>query len=127
MAAVWIVAAAFLPEWWLGEEAFGTAHPAPLHQLHLLSDLTAALEPRLAYATLAFAAAASTFAAWSSVRGYARVGRVVGRLEMGAVPPGAEQVKAVEEAAARHRMSVGLVMSDCPLSFVCGFRRSKLV
>jgi hypothetical protein len=52
------VAAAFLPEWWLGEEAFGTAHPAPLHQLHLLSDLTAALEPRLAYATLAFAAVA---------------------------------------------------------------------
>ena len=55
------------------------------------------------------------------------MGRVVGRLEMGAVPPGAEQVKAVEGAAARHRMSVGLVMSDCPLSFVCGFRRSKLV
>jgi Zn-dependent protease with chaperone function len=127
VAAVWIVAAAFLPEWWLGEEAFGTAHPAPLHQLHLLSDLTAALEPRLAYATLAFAAAASAFAAWSSARGYARVGRVVGRLEVTAAPPRPEQVEVVKEAAARHRMSVGLVMSDCPLSFVWGFRRSKLV
>ncbi len=45
VVATWIVLAAFLPEWWLGEEAFGTAHPAPLHQLHLLSDgaLTAAV------------------------------------------------------------------------------------
>ncbi len=126
-AATWIVLAAFLPEWWLGEEAFGAAHPAPLHRLHLLSDLTAALEPRLAYATLAFAAAASAFAAWSSARGYARVGRVVRRLEMVAVPPRPEQVEVVRAAAERHRMGVGLVMSDCPLSFVWGFRRSKLV
>ncbi|HEX8352852.1 MAG TPA: M56 family metallopeptidase [Pyrinomonadaceae bacterium] len=127
VAATWIVAAAFLPEWWLGEEAFGAAHPAPLHRLHLLSDLTAALEPRLAYATLAFAAAASAFAAWSSASGYARVGRVVRRLEMGAVPPRPEQVEVVRAAAGRHRMGVGLVMSDCPLSFVWGFRRSKLI
>jgi len=127
VAATWIVVAAYLPEWWLGEEAFGAAHPAPLHQLHLLSDLTAALEPRLAYATLAFAAAASAFAAWSSVRGYARVGRVVRRLEMGAAPPRPEQVEIVKTAAGRQRMSVGLVMSDCPLSFVWGFRRPKLV
>ncbi len=127
VAATWIVAAAFLPEWWLGEEAFGAAHAAPIHQLHLLSDLTAALEPRLAYATLAFAAAASAFAAVSSVRGYARVGRVVSRLEMGAAPPRPEQVELVKEAAGRHRIGVGLVMSDCPLSFVWGFRRPKLV
>lgn len=127
VAATWIVAAAFLPEWWLGEEAFGAAHPAPLHQLHLLSDLTSALEPRLAYATLAFTAVASAFAAVSSARGYARVGRVVRRLEMSAVPPRAEQVEVVRAAAERHRVSVGLLMSDCPLSFVWGFRRSKLV
>jgi Zn-dependent protease with chaperone function len=127
VAAIWIVVAAFLPEWWLGEEAFGAAHPAPLHQLHLLSDLTAALEPRLAYTTLAFAAVASAFAAWTSARGYARVGRVVGRLEMAAAPPRPEQVEIVKEAAERHGISVGLVMSDCPLSFVWGFRRPKLV
>ena len=127
VAATWIVLAAFLPEWWLGEEAFGAAHPAPLHQLHLLSDLTAALEPRLAYATLVFAASASAFAAASSARGYARVGRVVRRLEMGAAPPRPEQVEIVKAAAARHRISVGLVMSDCPLSFVWGFRSPKLI
>jgi Zn-dependent protease with chaperone function len=127
VASTWIVAAAFMPEWWLGEEAFGAAHPAPLHQLHLLSDLTAALEPRLAYATLAFAASASAFAAWSSARGYARVGRVVRRLEMGAAPPRPEQVEVVRVVAERHGMSVGLLLSDCPLSFVWGFRRSKLV
>ncbi|HEX6623717.1 MAG TPA: hypothetical protein VF064_08395, partial [Pyrinomonadaceae bacterium] len=101
VTAIWIVGAAFLPEWWLGEEAFGTAHPAPLHQLHLLSDLTAALEPRLAYATLAFAAAASAFAAVSSARGYARVGLVIRRLEMGIAPPRPEQVEVVRAAVAR--------------------------
>jgi len=127
VTATWIVIAAFLPEWWLGEEAFGAAHSAPLHQLHLLSDLTAALEPRLAYATLTFAAAASAFAAVSSVLGYLRVGRVVGRLEMAAAPPRPEQVEMVKEAAGRHRISVGLLMSDCPLSFVWGFRNPKLV
>ena len=127
VGATWIVVAAFLPEWWLGEEAFGAAHPAPLHQLHLLSDLTAGLEPRLAYATLTFAAAASAFAAMSSVLGYLRVGRVVGRLEMAAAPPRPEQVEIVKEAAGRHRISVGLLMSDCPLSFVWGFRNPKLV
>jgi Zn-dependent protease with chaperone function len=125
--AAWLVAAAMLPEWWLGEAVFDAAHSAPLHQLHLLSDLTATLEPRLAYATLLFAAAASAFAAWSSFRGYARVGRIVRHLEMNAPPPPTEQVALVKAAAARHHLDVGLMMSDYPLSFVWGFRRSKLV
>jgi Zn-dependent protease with chaperone function len=125
--AAWIVAAAFLPEWWLPEAVFDVEHPAPLHQLHLLSDLTATLEPNLAYATLLFATSAALFAAWSSVRGYNRVGRLVGRLKMNAAPPSLEQVALVEEVAARHGLEVGLVMSDYPLSFVWGYRRTKLV
>ena len=125
--AAWIVIAAFLPEWWLAEAVFDAEHPAPLHQLHLLSDLTATLEPKLAYATLLFATSAALFAAWSSVRGYTRVGGLVGRLKMNAAPPTPEQVAFVEETAARHGLEVGLVMSDYPLSFVWGYRRSKLV
>jgi hypothetical protein len=39
--ALWIVLAALLPETWLGAEVFKTAHIAPVHQWHLLSDLTA--------------------------------------------------------------------------------------
>jgi hypothetical protein len=45
--ATWIVAAAFLPEWWL-PDAFNAAHSTP-HDLHLLADVTAKLEPTLAY------------------------------------------------------------------------------
>lgn len=127
VAAAWVVAAAFLPEWLLAEAVFDAEHPAPLHHFHLLSDLTATLEPKLAYATLFFAVSAALFAAWSSVSGYNRVGRLVGRLKMNAAPPPAGQVALVEEEAARHGLEVGLVMSDYPLSFVWGYRRTKLV
>jgi len=125
--AAWIVTAAFLPEWWLTEAVFDAEHPPPLHRLHLLSDLTATLEPKLAYATLLFASSAALFAAWSSIRSYNRVGRLVGRLKMNAVPPSAEQVALVEEVARKHSLEVGLVMSDCPISFIWGYRRTKLI
>jgi Zn-dependent protease with chaperone function len=125
--AAWIVTAAFLPEWWLSEAVFDAEHPAPLHHLHLLSDLTATLEPKLAYATMFFALSAALFAAWSSIRGYNRVGRLVGRLNMNAEQPLPEQVALVEEVAKRHGLEVGLVMSDYPLSFVWGYRRTRLV
>lgn len=127
VVAAWLVAASLLPEWWLTQSVFEAEHPAPQHQLHLLSDLTAALEPRLAYATLLFFTAAAAFAVWSSVRGLARVGRLVERLEMNTVPPPPEQVALVKRAAARHGIDVGLVMSDYPLSFVWGYRSSKLI
>lgn len=127
VAAAWLVLASLLPGWWLGEAAFDAAHPTPLHELHLLSDLTASLEPALAYATISFAVAAALFAAWSSLRGYARVGGVIERLGMNAAPPPAGQLALVERVAAGHGLDVGLVMSDYPLSFVWGFGRSKLV
>ena len=127
MIAAWLTAAAFLPEWWLGEAAFDAAHPQPLHQLHLLGNLTAMLEPVLAYFTLAVTTAAALFAASQSVRGYLRVGRVVERLQLSATPPPVDQLALVNQAAEQHGMSVGLVMSDYPFSFVWGFGRSKLV
>ena len=127
VAAAWLVAGALLPKSWLGEAAFDAAHAAPLHELHLLSDLTASLEPALAYAAIMFVFAAALFAAWSSLRGYARVGKVVRRLEMNATQPAAGQVALVKRIAASRGLHVGLVMSDYPLSFVWGFGRSRLV
>lgn len=127
LSAGWIVAAAFIPETWLGKASFDAAHLAPLHEMHLLGDVTAKFEPALAYAAFTFFIAAAIFAAWSSARGSWRVGRVIQRLEMNAAPPPAEQIKLVERITQREKLDVGLVMSDYPFSFVWGFRRSKLV
>jgi Zn-dependent protease with chaperone function len=126
-AGAWLVAASLLPQAWLGERDFAASHPPPHHQLHLLGEMTAALEPGLAYATLVFAAAAATFALWSGVRGYLGVCRVIDRLETNASSPPARQVARVEEAAAKYRLGVGVVMSEYPFSIVWGFWRARLV
>lgn len=127
LASAWLVAAALLPQAWLGEQNFAASHPSPQHQLHLLGNVTAALEPGLAYATLLFAAAAAAFALWSGVRGYLGISRVIDRLEMNAAPPPAEQIARVEAAAAKYKFSVGVVMSEYPFSIVWGFGRARLV
>lgn len=125
--AAWLVTAALLPESWLGQAGFEAAHPEPRHSLHLLGELTASLEPALAYGTLAFAAGAGMFTLWSSVRSYLRVGSVIARLEMQAAPPPPTQLALVERIATQRGLAVGLVVSDHPFSFVWGFNRSKLV
>lgn len=125
--AMWIVAASLLPELWLSDVTFDAAHTAPLHELHLLGYLTAMLEPALSLAMFTFIVTAIVFAAWSSARGYARIGRVIKCLEMNAAPPPPEQLALVRELTARRKLAVGLVMSNYPLSFVWGFWRTKLV
>lgn len=126
LAALWLVAASLLPEAWLGHTAFDSIHTAQ-HDLHLLGLFTARIEPTLAYATLLFVISASAFAVWSSVRAHARIGGIIKRLEMHALPPTPDKVALVEKLAAGHKLDVGLVMSDYPLSFVWGFGRSKLL
>ncbi|MBX3278810.1 MAG: M56 family metallopeptidase [Acidobacteria bacterium] len=123
----WLVAASLLPQAWLGEQSFAASHPAPHHQLHLLGDLTASLEPGLAYATLVFALAATSFAVWSVVRGYLGVSSVIDRLGMNSTPPASSRVAFVEQLATKRRLGVGVVLSDYPFSFVWGFGRSRLV
>ncbi len=127
VTSAWLVMAALLPEFWLGSSGFDAAHPAPLHELHLLSDLTAKLEPTLGYATVLFIAGVAIFAAWSSVRNFLKVGSVIRRLETTAVQPPAEQVALVETIALRRGLAVWLVLSNYRVSFVWGFSRSKLV
>jgi Zn-dependent protease with chaperone function len=123
--ALWIVAAAFLPKFWM-PEAFNAAHRTP-HELHLLGDLTARVEPTLAYMMLLFAAGAGLFTAWSGWHSYVRVSQLTSRLQMNAEPAEPRQIARVEETATHYGFQVGLVMSDYPFSFVWGFTRSKLI
>lgn len=125
--SAWLVGASLLPEAIMGKAAFEAAHPSPLHELHLLGEITASLEPTLAYLTMLFLIAATSFAVVSTMRGYLRVSGLVKRLEVNAVQPSREQLSLVQETAARYGMEVGLVMSDYPFSFVWGFTRSKLI
>lgn len=48
-------------------------------------------------------------------------------LEIEAAAPEPEKILLVEKSAERHRLKVGLVMSEQPLTFVWGFWQSKLV
>jgi beta-lactamase regulating signal transducer with metallopeptidase domain len=123
--ALWIVAAAFLPEFWM-PDAFNAAHSTP-HELHLLGDLTARVEPTLAYMLLLFAAGAGLFTAFSGWQSYMRVAQLISRLQMNAEPAEPHQIARVEETAQRYGFQVGRVMSDYPFSFVWGFTRSKLI
>lgn len=127
LAALWLVAAALLPRLWLTPEAFAAEHSAPLHQLHLLGELTVGLEPALAYAIVSALVVMTTFAIWSNLRGSWRVSRVIKQLDIQAGAPPLEQVALVNEVARKAGLSIGLVMSDYPLSFVWGFRHSKLI
>ncbi|MGI8783453.1 MAG: M56 family metallopeptidase [Acidobacteriota bacterium] len=127
LVAAWLVAAALLPESWLGATTFEAAHPAPVHKWHLLGNLTATLEPVLAYATLVFAAAAVLLTVLLSVRGNLRVARAIERLEMTAEPPPRDQLALVDRMAAQRGFRADLVLSDYPFLFVWGFQRSWLV
>lgn len=126
-AAAWLTAAAFLPEWWLGETTFDAAHPQPLHQLHLLGELTARLEPTLAYAIVSLIAVSFITATWFSLRGYLRLNNLIERLDATAQPPSPQTLGLIQEVSAQSGMQIGLVMSDHPFSFVWGFHRSRLV
>jgi Zn-dependent protease with chaperone function len=127
IGSLWLVTSAFLPRLWLTPEAFEAVHSAPSHQLHLLGELTVGLEPTLSYALALFVVVISVFALWSNAAGSWRVGRVIKRLDLNAAAPPEQQVALVNEIAARSGLAVGLVMTDYPLSFVWGFRRSKLI
>ena len=108
-------------------EAFAAEHSAPLHQLHLLGQLTVAVEPALGYAMALFLVVVAVVVGWSNVRGSWRVNRVIKQLDIEAEAPPPEQVALVNEVARKAGLSVGLVMSDYPLSFVWGFSSSKLI
>lgn len=125
--ALWLVLAALLPETWLGAEVFRNEHLAPVHEWHLLTDLTAPFEPFLAYATVLFLSSVMFFAVWKSFRGYFRIGNIVRFLEIEASAPTPDKILLVEKIADRHCIKVGLVMSEQPLTFVWGFWHSKLV
>ncbi len=124
--ALWLVLAALLPETWLGAEFFKAAH-VKHHEWHLLSDLTTRFEPFLAIATVIFLITILCFAVWKTFRGFSKISRIIQLLEIESSAPNPEKIILVEEIAKNHRLEVGLVMSQQPLTFVWGFWRSKLI
>jgi len=127
LAALWLIVAVFLPQFWLTPETFEAAHSTPYHQFHLLGELTVSVEPTLSYAMFLFVVVTGAFAIWSNAAGSWRIARVVRRLDMNVPAPPAEQIALVNSIAARRNLAVGLVMTDYPLSFVWGIHRSKLI
>ncbi len=126
LASMWLVSASLLPVMWLGPERWIQEHSAA-HTNHLLSALTVSLDPALSYAAISFASIALVVAAYAIAKGYFRIGRVVRRLEIDAEPAAAERIRQVEDACTRYGLSIGLVVSRYPFSFVWGYFRSKLI
>jgi Zn-dependent protease with chaperone function len=126
LASMWLVSASLLPVMWLGPERWIEEHRA-VHSNHLLSGLAVSLEPALSYAAILFAVMSLIVAAYGVARGYFRIGLVVRRLEIDAEPATPERIGQVEDACRRYGLSIGLVVSRYPFSFVWGYLRSKLI
>ena len=126
LAATWLVSASLLPVMWLGPERWVQEHRAA-HTDHLLSALTVSLDPALSYAAISFASIALVVAAYAIAKGYFGIGRVVRRLEIDSEPAAPERIRQVEDACGRYGLSIGLVVSRYPFSFVWGYFRSKLI
>ena len=125
--AAWVVTAALLPCWWLAEHELSAAHQEPVHALHLVGALTGRLEPVLAYTVVLTVAGTALFIGWSTARGHRRLAWAVQRLQLTGAQPSPTSLAMVRDFARRHGLDVGLVQTDYPVSFVWGFRRSKLV
>jgi Zn-dependent protease with chaperone function len=126
VASAWLVCASLFPALWLGDKVWAREH-AENHSLHLLNAFTVVADPMLGYAAITFTLLALLVATWAAWRAYFRINRLVECLEIGAQPAPPESVREVEKVCRRHGISVGLVVSDYPFSFVWGYLRSKLV
>jgi Zn-dependent protease with chaperone function len=125
VAAAWLVTAALLPDW-LGHDEFEARHSAPAHALHLIGDLTAALEPGLAYALLTIAFTVALFVIVYGLAAYRRLVSVLDAVDATGTLPTPAQAAAIEAIANRHGLKVGIVLARQPMSFVWGFRRSRV-
>lgn len=126
LVSMWLVSASLLPVMWLGPERWVEEHRAA-HSNHLLSALTVSLDPALSYAAISFTLIALVVAAYAVAKGYFRIERVVRRLEIDSEPAAPERVRQAEEACGRYGLSIGLVVSSYPFSFVWGYFKSKLI
>jgi Zn-dependent protease with chaperone function len=126
VAAAWIVAAALLPLSWTAETEVQLAHGAAGHAAHLVGTVTAGVES-LVYGVLALVGLSAVVVAWSTARGHRRLAWIIARLEVGGAAPPPAALAAVQTAARRRGLEVGLVQSRHPFSVLWGFRRAKLV
>ncbi|HEV2667749.1 MAG TPA: M48 family metalloprotease [Blastocatellia bacterium] len=126
VASAWVVCASLFPALWLSQKMWAQEH-AEEHSVHLLNAFTVVADPMLGYATITFTLAALLVATWAAWRAYFRLNQLVECLEIGAKPAPPEGVREIEAFCRRHGISVGLVVSDYPFSFVWGYLRSKLI
>src|SRR5262245_1161205 len=126
VASAWLVCASLFPALWLGEEMWAREHTDE-HSAHLLNAFTVIIDPMLGYAAMIFTMLAMLVATWAAWRAYFRINRLVECLEIGAEPAPTESIREVEAVCRRYRISVGLVVSNYPFSFVWGYLRSKLI
>jgi Zn-dependent protease with chaperone function len=122
-SAAWFVAVTLFPLLWLGEAAMEAAHPG-LHRHHLLSSLTAKVEPLLGIATFVFLGGTILFLIISTVRSFVRV-----RFFAGRIAPVQSQHEGMAMACGEvpSGVKVVVVRTDYPLAFVWGFFRTNLV
>ncbi len=125
--SLWLVLAALLPKILLGTEEFYSAHPAPVHELHLFGDITHNFEPFLAIGTLLLILTILFGAVWKSARGYLRLRKILECLEIPTVAPTHEQLNIIEAFSSRYKLKIGIVSSRKPFTFVWGFWDTKLI
>jgi len=126
VAAAWLVVASLLPLSWMTEPEVRIAHGDWTHSSHLVGNLTTGVET-FALAVLALVALSALLSAWSTTRAHRRLAWILARLEIGDAAAAAAGAAVVRDVARRHGLDVAVIQSDHPLSFVWGFRRSKLI
>lgn len=126
VVSAWLVCASLFPALWLGEELWAQEHTEG-HSLHLLNAFTVVVDPMLGYAAMIFALVALLAATWATWRAYFRINRLIECMRIGAKPAPAKSVREVEIVCRRYGITVGLVVSDYPFSFVWGYLKSKLI
>jgi Zn-dependent protease with chaperone function len=124
--AAWVVTAALLPQW-IGAAAFEAEHVSPAHALHLVGDLTAALEPGLAYIVVAITTAGAAAMIGYGILTYRRIAVVLDCAGITGRLPTEGHAAIIRRVAGRQDLRVGLVLAEQPLSFIWGFLRSRVV
>jgi Zn-dependent protease with chaperone function len=121
--AAWIVTAAFVPAWLAGVHGSEDSH-VPAASVHLIHEVSIAIEPFLGYAVIAMAAGSFALTVLFTLTSCRRTAWAIRCLAVG-VPPAtdAHKVAVLDAASRRHGIEVTVLASDRPLSFVSGLGR----
>ena len=131
LGAAWLVAATFLPVWWLSETAFEGAHQWPRHDVHLLAGVLGETEWQFALASAALLTALIAALIVASLRGRVAVRRALDALPGSCPrtyrPRTAQALPDSTRPAGRGRLRLHEIPADYPIAFVWGLRRTRLI